>query len=93
MRSPAQKDRPVAGLMKLISKRMARVGVIGLGYVGLPLAVRLADAGFTVSGFDINEDRRQMIDSGISYLADVPSEEINAVTSAGGRDAGRVIKL
>ena len=60
---------------KIISKS-ARVGVIGLGYVGLPLAVEMAQAGFHVTGIDIDPTKVDSVNSGISYITDVPSETL-----------------
>ena len=56
-----------------IDDRSARIGVIGLGYVGLPLAVELAAAGFEVIGFDIDGEKVRSIESGFSYIGDVSS--------------------
>jgi len=61
-------------LMEKIATRHAVVGVIGLGYVGLPLAVAYADAGFQVLGFDIDRRRVADLNAGKSPVADVPSE-------------------
>jgi UDP-N-acetyl-D-glucosamine dehydrogenase len=54
-----------------IRSRAARVGIIGLGYVGLPLAVEFAGAGFDVTGIDVNEGKTRKINSGQSYVGDV----------------------
>lgn len=69
-------------LLALIRSRAARVGVIGLGYVGLPLAVEFADAGFSVLGFDIDAPRTERINAGESYIADVPGERLAALVRA-----------
>ncbi len=61
-----------------IENRDARVGVIGLGYVGLPLAVGIAEAGFDVYGFDRSESRLDMIRRGESYIGDVSSDRLKA---------------
>lgn len=63
-------------LLRRIESRQAKVGVIGLGYVGLPLAVEFAKAGFQVIGFDINAARVAQLNDGISYIKDVPSAEV-----------------
>ncbi|MBW2233042.1 MAG: nucleotide sugar dehydrogenase [Deltaproteobacteria bacterium] len=68
-----------------IDDRSARVGVIGLGYVGLPLAVELAKAGFHVTGFDVDREKIRSVEAGESYIGDVPTEELQAV-----RDSGRL---
>jgi len=55
-------------LKKFIHEKTAKVGVIGLGYVGLPVACMLADAGFRVTGLDIKQDRIDTINAGISPI-------------------------
>ncbi len=64
-----------------IRSRTARVGVVGLGYVGLPLAVEFAKAGFSVTGIDIDEAKVAQVNAGDSYVLDVPSAVLG---SAGG---------
>lgn len=61
----------------------ARVGVIGLGYVGLPLAVAMASAGFKVIGIDINQDRVQRLLAGDSYILDVDSQTLKTLVTQG----------
>ena len=61
-----------AQLKALIHRRSARVGIVGLGYVGLPLALAFANQGFRVVGFDIDEQRVQCLAAGRSYLSHVP---------------------
>src|SRR5918992_1974219 len=60
-------------LLQKIEERAAQVGVIGLGYVGVPTMVAAAQAGFKVTGIDINQERVGQINSGISYIQDVTS--------------------
>ncbi len=60
-------------------QRKAVIGVIGLGYVGLPIALELIHKGYTVIGIDINEQRVSQLRKGESYIIDVPSKEIAAV--------------
>jgi UDP-N-acetyl-D-glucosamine dehydrogenase len=62
-----------------IEARTARVGIIGLGYAGLPLAMAFAEAGFHVTGIDLNQDRVAAIGEGRSYLVDVPAERYQGV--------------
>src|SRR3954471_19099289 len=62
-----------------IASRSARVGIIGLGYAGLPLAMAFAEAGFEVVGIDLNAERVQSIADGRSYLVDVPDERYAGV--------------
>jgi len=63
-------------LPALITSKQARVGVVGLGYVGLPLALELARAGFNVTGFDTNSARAASVNRGISHILDVSGEEL-----------------
>jgi len=76
----------MTGLQELsekISAREVRVGVIGLGYVGLPLAVGFAKAGVQVTGFDLDEQKVRSIQDGVSHIEDVASEELAASRAAG----------
>jgi len=66
-----------------IDSREARIGVIGLGYVGLPLAVEFAKAGFTVVGFDVDGEKIRALGAGESYIEDVPAKDIQELVSAG----------
>lgn len=59
-----------------ISGRTARVGIVGLGYVGLPLAVEFAKAGFSVTGIDLVESKVARINAGDSYVQDISSKEV-----------------
>jgi UDP-N-acetyl-D-glucosamine dehydrogenase len=58
-------------LLEKINNRTARIGVIGLGYVGLPLAVEFAHAGFDVTGFELNEEKVRLVNAGDNYIQDV----------------------
>ncbi len=64
-----------------LHKKTARVGVIGLGYTGLPLAVELARAGFYVTGVDINEAKVEAVKQGESYITDVDSKNLKELVS------------
>ena len=70
---------------KILSKKV-KIGVIGLGYVGLPLCVTFAKAGFKVHGIDIDKDRVGKIKKGESYILDVPKSELVQVTRDGSLD-------
>ena len=70
-------------LIDRIRTREARVGVIGLGYVGLPLAVEFARAGFDTTGFDVDETKVGAINAGTSYIPDVRQEDLAAEVKAG----------
>ena len=60
-------------LEQKLADRSARLGVIGLGYVGLPLAIEFARAGFEVVGIDVDADKVSRLMEGESYIKDVPS--------------------
>src|SRR5690348_3728914 len=70
-------------LLTRITQRTAHVGVIGLGYVGLPLAAGWARAGFSVTGIDMDPLRVSMCRRGQSWIADVPSDELEALVAGG----------
>jgi UDP-N-acetyl-D-glucosamine dehydrogenase len=70
-------------LLDRIRTRQARVGVIGLGYVGLPLAVEFARQGFPVTGFDIDERKSASINAGQSYIPDIASSDLARVVATG----------
>ncbi len=63
-------------LLDKIQQHQARITVIGLGYVGLPLLVEVARAGFTVVGYDTNRDRVAQVQLGRSYIKDVPDKDL-----------------
>ena len=66
-----------------IQQKTARIGVIGLGYVGLPLAVEFARHGFDVTGFDVDATKVAEINAGRSYILDVPTTEVAESVAAG----------
>jgi len=70
-------------LLQKIENKSAVIGVVGLGYVGLPLAVEKAKAGFRVIGFDILPNRVDMVNQGINYIGDVVDEELKELVSNG----------
>ena len=70
-------------LKEKLERRQAKVGVIGLGYVGLPLAVEFAEAGFDVTGFDVDEPKVAAINAGRSYILDVRTEDVASCVNAG----------
>lgn len=70
-------------LSEKIRAKKAHVGIIGMGYVGLPLAVEFAKAGFMVTGLDQDAGRVQALLSGRSYIPDVPSTELQNLLSNG----------
>ena len=70
-------------LLDRVTSRKAAIGVIGLGYVGLPLAVEFARQGFNVSGFDVDEWKTGQINAGNSYIPDVAQKDLAEVVKAG----------
>src|SRR5215831_18996946 len=66
-----------------IRTRTARVGIVGLGYVGLPLAVEFAKAGFTVTGIDVSEDKVRRVNAGDSYVGDIPTATLAPLVQSG----------
>jgi UDP-N-acetyl-D-glucosamine dehydrogenase len=74
-------------LREKLRNRRARTGVVGLGYVGLPLAVELAKAGFHATGIDLDRRKVQAINEGRSYIPDVSTSDVAALQSAGRLEA------
>jgi UDP-N-acetyl-D-glucosamine dehydrogenase len=75
---------PIASsLLDAILNRRARVGVIGLGYVGLPLAVEFARAGYTTTGIDLDASKVAAINQGRSYIDDVQTADVSALHAQG----------
>jgi UDP-N-acetyl-D-glucosamine dehydrogenase len=77
----------VEELREKIRSRTARTGVVGLGYVGLPLAVELAKAGFHATGIDLDQRKVQSVNDGRSYIPDVPTADVQALRAKGLLDA------
>jgi len=74
-------------LASLLAERRALVGVVGLGYVGLPLVQAFAAAGFRTLGFDVDAQKIERLLAGQSYIGHIPSEQIAALVAAGRFDA------
>lgn len=70
-------------LAKKIKNHTALVGVIGLGYVGLPLVIRFSEEGFRILGFDIDINKVTMLNKGESYIKHVPAEKISKLRKSG----------
>lgn len=86
--SPSEKhELDISSAAEILKKRIAagtaRVGVLGLGYVGLPLAMTFERAGFEVVGMDLNAQRVAELKNGESYIAEVGSEHLRTATAAG----------
>jgi UDP-N-acetyl-D-glucosamine dehydrogenase len=73
------KSGRAAELKKKIQNRTAKVGVIGLGYVGLPLCVEMAKEGFQVTGIDIDRRKVDCVNSGTSHILDVSNETLQSL--------------
>jgi UDP-N-acetyl-D-glucosamine dehydrogenase len=70
-------------LREKIASRSLRIAIIGLGYVGLPLAVTFAEAGFHVTGIDVDQHKVDLANEGESYIADIASETLQKLMAAG----------
>jgi UDP-N-acetyl-D-glucosamine dehydrogenase len=70
-------------LAQKIQSKQAQVGVVGLGYVGLPLVVEFAEAGFTVTGIDLDQRKVDMINKGESYIQDIPTSVLKPLWEKG----------
>jgi UDP-N-acetyl-D-glucosamine dehydrogenase len=82
-RPRAGPNTAAATLTRKIENRSARLAVIGLGYVGLPLAVEFAQAGFQVTGIDVDTSRVKKLLAGVSYIPDVPTRDVRALVRSG----------
>jgi UDP-N-acetyl-D-glucosamine dehydrogenase len=83
MTSEAATGTTSTALAEKISNKTARVGVVGLGYVGLPLAVEYAEAGFHVTGIDLSASKIERMNAGDSYVGDVPSSTLAPLVKKG----------
>jgi len=72
-----------AELLQKIESRQARIGIVGMGYVGLPLALLFSDAGFRVTGFDIDSRKVDTLNDGRSYIVRIPGTEIQLAREKG----------
>lgn len=70
-------------LLRKIEKREIKVGVVGLGYVGLPLAVEKAKAGFRTIGFDVQKEKVGLVNAGHNYIGDVVDSDLKKLTEDG----------
>ena len=73
----------MSSIKEKLIKKTATLGVIGLGYVGLPLAVEKAKAGFKTIGFDVQEAKVEMVNSGQNYIGDVVNEDLEKIVKSG----------
>jgi UDP-N-acetyl-D-glucosamine dehydrogenase len=80
-----QKENNVAirlKLLEMIEQKTARIGIIGLGYVGLPLAIHFGEKGFNVIGFDLDSRKIDKILHGESYIKHIPADQIKKMIDA-----------
>jgi len=82
MASAITQSTTLSALEEKIRTRTARVGIVGLGYVGLPLAVEFAKAGFPVTGIDISEDKTGRVNAGDSYVGDIPNSVLGPLVES-----------
>lgn len=84
-------------ILTKIEKKQAVVGVVGLGYVGLPLAVEKAKAGFKVIGFDVQQSRVDQVNNAQNYIGDVVNEDLEEIIKSGMLEAttdyGRITEV
>ncbi len=78
----------VAEWKRRIADRSARVGIVGMGYVGLPLALLLSEDGFAVTGFDSDASKVATLNAGGSYIHRIEPEHIAAAQTVGFRATG-----
>ena len=80
--TPTVQSHTAAALRAKLAARTAEVGVVGLGYVGLPLAVEFARAGFRTTGIDLDHQKVDAINRGESYIQDVTSQDVAGLQAA-----------
>jgi UDP-N-acetyl-D-glucosamine dehydrogenase len=83
MTNPSVSAHTVASIKNKIQQREARVGIIGLGYVGLPLALLFTGQKFKVTGFDIDKKKIETLNKGGSYIYRIAAQEIQSAASQG----------
>ena len=70
-------------LISKLNDKTAVIGIVGLGYVGIPLALRYAEAGYKVLGLDIDLEKIKNISSGKTYIKHIPDADIQAAVDSG----------
>ncbi|PYQ54573.1 MAG: UDP-N-acetyl-D-glucosamine dehydrogenase, partial [Acidobacteria bacterium] len=87
MRSRTSQEDEVSELATRLEERLrsgeARLGTLGLGYVGLPLSVEFATGGLSVTGFDLSKEKVDAVNRGESYIKDVPPSRVRALVDEG----------
>jgi UDP-N-acetyl-D-glucosamine dehydrogenase len=81
--TPTQAESRLEALKRKMETREARIGIVGMGYVGLPLALLFSDEGFRVTGFDIEEAKVAKLNSGGSYIVRITPESIQKAQKSG----------
>jgi UDP-N-acetyl-D-glucosamine dehydrogenase len=79
----AEADQHLSEFLRRIDSKEAVIGVVGLGYVGLPVAVTFAEAGYRVAGIELREEKVEILNSGASHLRDMPNERVKPLVEAG----------
>src|SRR5215813_12531036 len=74
---------PFESLSQKLESRTAQIGIIGLGYVGLPLVLLFSEEKFRVTGFDIDPEKIQALAQGVSYILRIPVTEIQSAQAGG----------
>jgi UDP-N-acetyl-D-glucosamine dehydrogenase len=87
MESMKEGPTPLQALIDRIEAQQAVVAVVGLGYVGLPVALSFAEAGFSVLGMDLREEKVETINSGRSHLHEIPNKRVSSAVESGRLDA------
>ena len=70
-------------LRQKITDKTAKLGVVGMGYVGLPLGVEFAASGLNVVGFEVDADKADSLNRGESYIEDIASEQLKPLVDSG----------
>ena len=81
--SHTQIERGAMSLKAKLNDRSAIIGIVGMGYVGLPLMLRYAEVGFKVIGFDNDEDKVNKLNNGESYIEHISADSIKSAVAAG----------
>jgi UDP-N-acetyl-D-glucosamine dehydrogenase len=80
-------------LLDKIKKKEAKIGVVGLGYVGLPLVIEFCRSGFSVTGLDIDENKVEALSKGKSFIKHIPDEKIQTLNEVGNFNASSDFSL
>ncbi len=83
LESPRRKNVRKRLLIKKLQDKTAKIGILGMGYVGMPLAVVFAEGGFNVLGIDPDQRKVDTFNKDVSYIQDVPSETVARLHKAG----------